>query len=64
MGRTTLRVISSKIAKHDKTCFDNKHVFIPFPFNNFDFLTPEVVNILKRVQKVLPTPHPLSWNIC
>jgi hypothetical protein len=39
--------------KYEKACSDNQHVFIPFTFDTFDFLTPEVVNLLKRVQKVM-----------
>jgi len=45
-----LKVGSSKVVKHKKTCSDNQHVFIPFVFDTFDFLAPEVVDLLHRVQ--------------
>jgi len=35
----------------DKTCYDNQHVFMPFVFDIFGFLTSDVVDILRRVQK-------------
>jgi hypothetical protein len=37
----------------DKTCYDNQHVFMPFVFDIFGFLTSDVVDILRRVQKVM-----------
>jgi hypothetical protein len=42
-----------QVAKHEKTCFDNQHVFKPFMFDTFDFLTLEHVDILRRVQRVM-----------
>ncbi|AES92280.1 ribosomal protein L2, carboxy-terminal domain protein [Medicago truncatula] len=33
---------------------DNQHVFEPFPFDIFGFLASEVVNLLHRVQMVMP----------
>jgi len=53
VGQTTLKVASSKVAKHEKTCFDNQHAFILFAFDTFGFLAPETVDILHRVQKVM-----------
>jgi hypothetical protein len=47
--RTTLKDASSKAAKHEKTCFDNQHPFIPSVFDTFDFLIPDVVNLLQRI---------------
>jgi SpoU rRNA methylase family enzyme len=53
VGRAALKAASSKIAKHEKTCYDNQHVFILFVFDTFDFLALEVVDLLKRVQRVM-----------
>jgi len=53
IGQTALKVASSKVAKHEKACSDNQHAFIPFAFDTFDFLAPEVVDLLHRDQKVM-----------
>jgi hypothetical protein len=53
MWQTTLKVASSKVAKHEKTCYNSQHAFIPFAFDIFGFLTPEVVSLLQRVQKMI-----------
>jgi len=53
VGQAALKVASSKVAKHEKTCSDNQHVFIPFAFDTFGFLAPDVVDLLHRVQKVM-----------
>ncbi|KAK2400699.1 hypothetical protein QL285_050372 [Trifolium repens] len=53
MGRAALKAASSKMAKHEKACTDNQHIFIPFAFDTFGCLAPEAVNLLKRVQKVM-----------
>jgi uncharacterized membrane protein YadS len=39
--------------------------FIPFVFETFDFLAPEAVNLLKRIQKVLHSNimSPKSMNV-
>jgi len=42
-----------KMSKHEKTCSHNQHVFIPFSFDIFCFLAPEVVDLPHRVQKVV-----------
>jgi len=42
VGHATLKAVSSKVAKHEKTCSDNQHAFIPFAFDTFGFLAPEV----------------------
>jgi hypothetical protein len=39
VGRTTLKVASNKMAKHEKTCSDNPHVFISFAFNTYGFFS-------------------------
>jgi len=51
VGQTTLKAVSSKVAKHEKARSDNQHAFIPFAFDTFDFLAPETVD--HRVQKVM-----------
>jgi hypothetical protein len=51
--QTALKVVSCKVAKHEKTYSDNQHPFIPFAFDTFDFLTPEIVSLLHRIQKVM-----------
>jgi hypothetical protein len=48
-----LKAASSKVTKHERACSKNQHVFIPFAFDTFDFLEPEAVDILKRVQRVI-----------
>jgi hypothetical protein len=53
VGWTTLKAASSKMTKHEKACFDNQHVFISFAFDIFGFLTPETVNLLQRIQKIM-----------
>jgi hypothetical protein len=53
VGQAALKAASSKVVKHEKACSDNQHAFIPFAFDTFGFLTPEPVDILKRVQKVM-----------
>jgi hypothetical protein len=53
VGRTTFKAASSKMTKHEKACSDNQHVFISFAFDIFGFLTPETVNLLQRIQKIM-----------
>jgi hypothetical protein len=50
VGQMTLKAASIKVAKHERACSNNQYVFIPFAFDTFDFLTPNDVNVLKRVQ--------------
>lgn len=40
VGQVTLKVASRKVVRREKTCSD-KHVFISFMLNTFDFLIPE-----------------------
>jgi hypothetical protein len=35
------------------SCSDNQHAFIPFAFDTFDFIAPEVASLLQKVQKVM-----------
>ncbi|PNY14294.1 auxilin-like protein, partial [Trifolium pratense] len=48
VGQEALKAASSKVVKHEKACSDNQHVFIPFAFDTFGFLAPDVVDLLKR----------------
>ncbi|KAJ0522329.1 putative exostosin [Helianthus annuus] len=53
VGQTALKAESGKVAKHEKTCLENQHVFIPFAFDTFGYLAPEVVEFLNRVRRVV-----------
>ncbi|KAJ0763899.1 putative exostosin [Helianthus annuus] len=53
VGQAALKAASGKVIKHEKACLDNQHVFIPFAFDTFGFLTPEAVDLLSRVQRVM-----------
>ncbi|MCI17816.1 auxilin-like protein, partial [Trifolium medium] len=33
VGQAALKAASSKVTKHEKTCSDNQHAFIPFAFD-------------------------------
>ncbi|GJU90525.1 hypothetical protein Tco_1302948 [Tanacetum coccineum] len=52
-GQAALKAESSKVAKHEKACLENQHVFIPFAFDTFGFLAPEAGEFLNRVQRVV-----------
>jgi hypothetical protein len=41
------------MVKYEKACSDNQHVFISFAFDTFDFLAPEAVELLNRIQKIM-----------
>ncbi|GJY46017.1 hypothetical protein Tco_0435080 [Tanacetum coccineum] len=41
VGQTALKTASCKVTKHEKTCIENQHVFIPFAFDTFCFLASE-----------------------
>jgi len=53
VGQPALKVVSSKVAKHEKVCSNNQHAFIPFALDTFGFLAPEIVDLLHRVRKVM-----------
>ncbi|GKF75170.1 hypothetical protein Tco_0224614, partial [Tanacetum coccineum] len=53
VGQAVLKAASCKVTKHEKSCIENQHVFIPFAFDTFGFLTPEAVELLNRVQRVM-----------
>jgi hypothetical protein len=38
VGHAALKAASSKVAKHEKRCSDNQHIFISFAFDTFGFL--------------------------
>ncbi|GJR77916.1 putative reverse transcriptase domain-containing protein [Tanacetum coccineum] len=52
-GQATLKAKSSNVVKHEKTCLENQHVFIPFAFDTFGFLAPEAEEFFTRVQRVV-----------
>ncbi|GJT19598.1 DNA helicase [Tanacetum coccineum] len=60
-GQAALKAESSKVAKHEKACLENQHVFIPFAFDTFGFLAPEAEEFLNRVQRVVQNPMNL-WQ--
>jgi hypothetical protein len=44
--QVAFKAASTKVAKDEKTCYDNQHTFIPFVFDTFYFLAPNVVSLL------------------
>nr|GEW89410.1 auxilin-like protein [Tanacetum cinerariifolium] len=52
-SQAALKEKSSKVAKREKACLENQHVFIPFAFDTFGFLAPETEKFLNRVQRVV-----------
>ena len=52
-GQAALKAESGKVAKHEKACLENQHVFVPFAFDTFGFLAKEAVEFLNRVQRVV-----------
>ncbi|GJV68014.1 putative reverse transcriptase domain-containing protein [Tanacetum coccineum] len=65
VGQAALKAASCKVAKHEKACIENQHVFIPFAFDTFGFLAPEAVELLTRVQRVMNSNvmTPTSTNV-
>ena len=65
IGHATLNAASNKGTKHEKMCSDNQHVFIPFAFDIFCFLASKVVDLLRKVQRVMQNNvlSPRSINI-
>ncbi|MFS7933029.1 hypothetical protein Hanom_Chr04g00374921 [Helianthus anomalus] len=49
---TVGQAASGKVIKHEKACLDNQHVFSPFAFDTFGFLTPGS-DLLSRLQRVM-----------
>jgi len=41
------------MVKHEKSRYGNQRAFIPFAFDTFYFLTPDIVDILHRVQMIM-----------
>ncbi|MFS8013705.1 putative exostosin [Helianthus anomalus] len=52
-GQAITKVDATKVAKHEKACIENQHVFVSFAFDTFGALAPDVVRFLKRVQQVV-----------
>jgi len=63
--QAALKPALSKVAKHEKACTDNQHVFISFVFDIFGFLSPDVVDLLHRVQRIMHNNvmYPRSMNV-
>ncbi|XP_076901857.1 uncharacterized protein LOC143556417 [Bidens hawaiensis] len=53
VGHAINKAEAGKVAKHEKACLENQHVFIPFAFDTFGALGPDAVQFLKRVQQVV-----------
>jgi hypothetical protein len=53
IGRVALNAASNKVAEHDRACSDDQYASIPFVFDIFGFRAPNIVNILKKVQRVM-----------
>lgn len=60
MGQTTFKIASSKVVKYDNVCSHNQHTLISFIFDTFNFITPQAMNILGRVQKLMQN-HVMSF---
>ena len=52
-GQAALKATKCKVTKHEKSCLENQHVFIPFAFDTFGFLAPNAVELLNRVQSIM-----------
>lgn len=52
-GHAALKVATCKVTKHENACIENQHMFIPFAFDNFGFLTSETVKLFQQ----RPTDH-------
>ncbi|KAF5798267.1 hypothetical protein HanXRQr2_Chr07g0290861 [Helianthus annuus] len=63
-GQATTKAEAAKVAKHEKACIENQHVFTPFAFDTFGALAPDAVRFLKRVQQVVSsnTAHVKGQN--
>ncbi len=53
VGQAALKAAAGKVAKHEKACLDNQHVFLPFAFDIFGFLAPDAIQLLHRIQHVM-----------
>ena len=50
---TALKAASTKMTKHEKTCYDNQHTFKPFTSYTFGFIILKVDNLLQRIERVM-----------
>ncbi|MFS7899287.1 putative exostosin [Helianthus anomalus] len=64
VGQAITKAEAGKVAKHEKACIENQHVFVPFAFDTFGALAPDAVRFLKRVQQVVSsnTAHVKGQN--
>lgn len=53
VGPFALKVVTCKGTKHEKTCIDNQHAFVPFAFGTFGFFANEPMELLNQVQRVM-----------
>ncbi|MFS7963785.1 putative exostosin [Helianthus anomalus] len=51
-GQAITKAEAGKVAKHEKACIENQHVFVPFAFDTFGAFATDAVRFLKRVQQV------------
>jgi len=49
VNKTVLTATYTKVAKSERTCIKNQHIFLPFAFETFGFLALDAVEILNRV---------------
>ncbi|KAJ0836363.1 hypothetical protein HanRHA438_Chr16g0766111 [Helianthus annuus] len=52
-GQAARKAESKKVDKQAKACVENQHVFVPFVFDTFGSLAPEVIHFLTMVQRVI-----------
>jgi hypothetical protein len=53
--QAAIKVASNKVAKHEKTCSDKQHVFIPFASDTFGFLAADFVDFLQESKGLCTT---------
>jgi hypothetical protein len=51
--KISIYFLDKKFIQSFKACFDHQHAFILFAFDIFDFLPPEIVSLLQRVQNII-----------
>lgn len=53
IGQGAEKTTDTNVRKYDQACKNNYHMFMPFVFNIFRFLTSEVVKFSRRVRKIM-----------
>lgn len=53
VGHAVLKVVTCKVTKHEKSYMKNQHIFISIAFDTFGFLTPNVVELLNKIQRII-----------